>query len=71
MKCPKYIIALCKKRAEYVDKFLKCDCEIVEWLEKHNLLSEVEDYDILTGCESIVNPDASSQRIIEVIENYE
>ena len=69
MKCPKYIEDLCKKRAEYACKFMKCDGEIAKWLEKHNLLSEVEDYDILTGCESIVNPDSSSERIIAVIKN--
>ena len=69
MKCPKYIEDLCKKRAKHAAKFMECDCEIAEWLEKHNLLSEVEDYDILTGCESIVNPNASSKRIIAVIKN--
>ena len=68
MSCPKYIRDLCYKRAKVAAKFLDYDCQIVEWLEKNGLINEVEDYDILTGCESICNPFASSDRIINVIE---
>ena len=68
MNCPKYVRNLLYKRAKAAATFLDCDCQIVEWLEKNKLMSEVEDYDILTGCESICNPFASSDRIIDVIE---
>lgn len=68
MRCPEYIKALCYRRAKAAAKFLDYDCQIVEWLEKNGLIHEVEDYDILTGCESICNPFASSDRIIDVIE---
>ena len=69
MKCPKYIQKALEKRANAACEFIKNDCIIVDWLKKNNLLGEVEDYDILTGCESIVNPGASSNRILRVIEN--
>ena len=69
MKCPKYMSELCIKRAKAAEKFCAYDWEIAEFLDKHHIY--VEDYDIHTGCESIVNPRASSNRIIEAIENAE
>lgn len=66
MKCPKYIKDLCYKRAKAASKFMDYDFEIYNWLEDHNI--QVEDYDINTGCESIVNPYSSSDRIIKAIE---
>ena len=66
MKCPKYIKDLCYRRAKAASKFIDYDYKIYEWLEDHNV--QVEDFDILTGCESIVNPYASSDRIIKAIE---
>ena len=69
MKCPKYIRDLCLKRAKAAEKFCSYDWEITNYLDKHHI--EVEEYDIHTGCESIVNPRASSYRIIQAIEDYE
>lgn len=69
MKCPKYIKDLCYKRAIVAAKFTSYDYKIYQWLEEHNI--QVEDYDILTGCESIVNPFLSSERIIKAIEETE
>lgn len=66
MKCPKYIKDLCYRRANAAGKFIGYDYKIYEWLEEHNI--EVNSYDILTGCESIVNPYSSSDRIIKAIE---
>ena len=71
MKCPSYVRDLCYKRAKAAAKFIDYDCAIYEYLEKNNLTHIVEDYDILTGCESICNPYASSERIIKAIEEYE
>lgn len=71
MKCPKYVKNALQRRAKYASEFLRCDQIVVEFLEKHNMLDEVENYDILTGCESLCNPDASSARVLEVIENKE
>ena len=66
MKCPEYIKDLCLKRAKAASRFMDYDYEIAQWLKNHNI--EVEDYDICTGCESIVNPYPSSDRIIKAIE---
>lgn len=69
MKCPNYIRDALKQRARYARRFMELDWMIAEWLEKHDLLYLVEEYDIHGGCESYVNPDASSARILEVIKN--
>lgn len=69
MKCPNYIKDLCYRRAKAASKFIDYDYKIYEWLEDHNV--QVKDFDILTGCESIVNPYASSERIIKAIEEIE
>lgn len=66
MKCPEYIKDLCYRRAKAASKFTDYDYKIYQWLKEHNI--QVEDYDIQTGCESIVNPFPSSQRIIKAIE---
>jgi hypothetical protein len=71
MKCPNYIRDLCYKRAKAAAKFMDYDCDIYEYLEKNNITHIVEDYDILTGCESICNPFPSADRIIQAIEDYE
>ncbi len=69
MKCPKYIEEALQQRANAAIRFTHYDVMIGEWLEKKGLLSEVEEYDIFGGCEAYCNPDASSARIKEVIEN--
>ncbi len=69
MKCPKYIKEALIQRANHGAKFTELDVMISEWLEKHDLLYLVEEYDIHGGCESYVNPYSSSARILEVIEN--
>lgn len=69
MKCPKYIKQMLIQRAACAEKFTELDIAIKKWLEKNDLLDLVEDYDICGGCESYVNPFASSARILEIIEN--
>ena len=68
MKIPKRIETLLERRAKAAEVFTHCDCEIMDWLEKHNLYSEVEEFDICGGCEAYVNPRASISRIKQVIE---
>lgn len=65
MKCPKYIKKALDKRAKAAEVFIKQDGIIYDYLEKHKI--DVMDYDILTGCESLVNPHSSSQRIYAAI----
>ena len=67
MKCPKYIHKALIQRAKAAEKYLKCDYIVGKWLEKNGLIDDVEEYDIYTGCESIINPFASSNRIYEAI----
>lgn len=69
MKCPQYIKDMLTRRAKHAAEFTELDIAIGEWLDKHGI--EVEEYDICGGCESYVNPYASSRRIIEAIENFE
>lgn len=66
MKCPKYIREALSKRAKCAALFMKWDCVICNFLEKYGI--EVESYDVVTGCESYINPFASSNRILEAIE---
>ena len=67
--CPKYIKEALTQRAKCASRFTELDVMIGEWLEKHNIYDKVEHYDISGGCEAYVNPDSSSARILEVIEN--
>lgn len=69
MKCPKYIKDALRRRANHATQFTNLDVMIADWLEKQGLLDKVELYDICGGCESYVNPDSSSARILELIEN--
>ena len=69
MTCPNYIKEALRQRANHARRFLELDCMIAEWLEKNHLLDNVEDYDIYGGCEAYCNPESSSARILEVIEN--
>lgn len=67
MKMPKYIEKSLDKRAYYAYKFNEVDYMVSEWLTAHNV--PVEDYDCYGGCESIVNPTESINRIKEAIKN--
>lgn len=69
MKCPQYIKDMLMSRAHHAERFTSLDVDIQEWLDKHGIV--VEEYDIGGGCESYVNPRASSRRIIEAIEEFE
>ena len=67
MKIPEYISQALQRRTRAAFKFFENDHIIAEWLEKHDLYDNVENYDICGGCESLLNPAASEQRIREVI----
>ncbi len=69
MKCPKYIEDALIQRARYASRFLDLDVMIGNWLEKQGLIDQVEMEDIHGGCESILNPYQSSDRVLEVIRN--
>ena len=65
MNVPKYIEKALERRARAAGSFLRNDCIIADFLEKHDI--EVESYDIGTGCESLANPIQSSMRIYKAI----
>ena len=66
MKCPKYIKQALIRRARHAAAFTILDVEIMDFLERNNIV--VEEFDICGGCESYVNPFQSSMRILEAIE---
>lgn len=68
MDCPKYIREALKKRAKAAFNYLKYDYMVSTWLESKDLDFKVEEYDIRTGVESLMNPYASSKRVLDVIE---
>lgn len=68
MKVPKYIKQALESRANYAERFTHLDCIIFKFLDKHGILHE--EYDICGGCESYVNPHASSDRLLRAIENH-
>ena len=65
MECPKYISEALRKRALYANRLLDLDYMISEFIEKNNI--DVDPEDIHGGCEIYVNPDESSQRVLEAI----
>lgn len=69
MKIPKYIEALCYRRAKLAEDLNSVDIKLSEWLEKNNI--PVEECDYRSGCEMYVNPDASAQRVLKAIQNKE
>lgn len=69
MKVPKYIRKLIGRRAKLAVDLCTADSDLVNWLEKHDILDNIEPYDHTSGCEMYVNPWASAQRILEAIEN--
>ena len=69
MKIPKYIEKALEQRVKAAEKFNETDNLISRWLEEKGI--EVEIYDTHGGVDSIVNPDASADRIREAILEYE
>lgn len=72
VKCPKYIKQKIERRAKHADCFLNLDSEICEWMEKHGIdITDQKFSDhILTGAESLCNPYASKDVLIQRIEEY-
>ena len=65
MKCPKYIEESLRKRARFAELFNVHDSTISHFVLENDI--DAEDYDILGGCESIVNPYDSQQRVYKAI----
>ncbi len=67
MKVPKYIEIAIRRRAKAAMLLTENDVIISNWCEKNGI--ELKEYDICGGCESLVNPIASANRILKAIQN--
>lgn len=56
------------KRAEAAEDFAVADYTVAKFLDEHNII--VEEYDIHMGCESLVNPFSSIDRILDAIKEH-
>lgn len=67
MKIPKYIEKALDDRVKAANKFNTTDLIISNFIDKYEIDVDTEDFH--GGVESIVNPDASADRIREAIKN--
>ncbi|MBQ8218535.1 MAG: hypothetical protein IJZ79_02185 [Bacilli bacterium] len=67
MNVPKYIENALEMRAKHAEQFNHYDFIISNWIEKHDVITE--SCDTRGGVESIVNPYASSNRVLQAILN--
>ena len=72
-----YVLKLTKKIERLIDRRAKLAMELNEvssqvddFIIKHGMENEVEDFDWLTGCEIYANPVSSGERIKEVIKRH-
>lgn len=65
MQIPKKILSLIEKRAKLASKLWDVNCELDEWLDKHQIDVESEDY--RGGVEIFENPYESAERVLEAI----
>lgn len=69
MRIPKYIDEALRKRANAAFRFLQYDVVVSEFIEKHNIDVNSEDYG--GGVESITNPYGSEKAVREAILAHE
>jgi len=67
MNIPKYIENAIEQRAKAAETFNHYDYVLSAWLDKNDIC--VESYDSHGGAESIINPWASADRVIEAIKS--
>ncbi len=65
MKVPEHIKTAIKRREKAAMTFTENDVVIANWCKQNGI--ELEECDINGGCESIVNPFASTRRILKAI----
>lgn len=68
MEIPKYIEKWLERRAKLASQLEMLDFDISDWLDKHNIEVESEDY--RGGVELYVNPYDSIERIKAAILNH-
>ena len=70
MKLTKEIERLIDKRTRLSIKLSETGAKIDDFITKHDMESEVEEFDWLTGCEIYGNPIASGERLKEAIRKH-
>lgn len=71
-KIPKKVRDILDKRAKAAKEFIACDNQLVDWLREQNVdltHPDLQDH-ILTGCASLIDPEASSNTIIDFLKNW-
>lgn len=66
MKIPKYVRALCARRARLAEELRKTDRELSQWLDRHGV--ETDDDDTHGGLEMYSNPRGAERRVLAAIE---
>ena len=65
MQIPKKVLSLIEKRAKLASKLQEVNFELDEWLDKHQIDVESEDY--RGGVELFEDPYGSAERVLEAI----
>ena len=68
MKIPKYIEEALRKRSKASVMLSKFDYIVTKFIEEHDI--DVDEYDYNGGCEAIINPYESEERIKTAILNH-
>ena len=71
-RIPKKVISILDKRADAAKMFIKADNELVDWMNENQVditHYELRDH-ILTGCESIINPEGSKETILDFLKRW-
>lgn len=64
----KQVISLLHKRAKLAKELLDVSAKIDRYIEEHHLEDKIENEDWLLGVEILGCPNASAERVIEIIE---
>lgn len=69
MKVLKYVEDIILSRCKAAERYIVYCDELAKFLRKHDI--EIMDYDDTSGCESLINPRDSANRILEAIREKE
>lgn len=70
MRLTKKIEKLIDRRTKLAEELMDVGSQVDSFIYENGIESEIEEYDMLTGCEIYVNPSASGERVKEAIRNH-
>ena len=70
MKLTKKIEKLIDRRTRLAEELMDVSSQLDNFIYENGLESEIEEYDMCTGCEIYCNPADSGKRIKEAIRNH-